>query len=331
MSKIEWCDITLNPIVGCSKCSPGCENCYAEKFAARLAKNPATAKKYVGVVDEKGWTGQFSQPSLADFRKLPKSPRRVFIGSMTDIFHDEIVKGGEYHKTWLPMLFDAMLNYPQHTFLLLTKRPENMKRWIDFTLEACVDMPLPNVWLGVTVCDQQEVDKKVPVLLETPAEKRFISVEPMLGPVNLWRFFPAGSRPEPLQITLGLEKACLNHDYENGIHWVICGAETGRNARPLHPEWIRNLKGQCISARVPFFFKSWGEWLPCTQCPDDMDVEKYAIGEISNDGFFNPPPCHESPFRNGTCTEDVLKVGKKRSDHLIDGVEYRQFPKVKNA
>ena len=276
MTKIEWCDITLNPVVGCSKCSPGCLNCYAEKFAARLAKNPATQGKYAGVVDENGWTGQFSQPSLAEFKKLPKSPRRVFIGSMTDIFHDGIVKGGEYHKTWLPMLFDAMFNYPQHTFLLLTKRPENMKAWIDFTLETCVDKPLPNVWLGVTVCNQQEADEKLPILMKIPAAKRFVSVEPMFGPVNLeavrftfslgffgdvlrWYHLPYGSKSE---------------DYP-ALDWVICGAETGPRARPMDLQWARDLRDQCQAARVPFFFKKAGNKKPI---PDDLMVREFPEG-----------------------------------------------------
>ena len=308
MSKIEWCDITLNPIVGCSKCSPGCDNCYAEKFATRLAKNQATAKKYAGVVDEKGWTGQFSQPSLADFKKLPKSPRRVFIGSMTDIFHDEIVKGGEYHKTWLPMLFDAMFNYPQHTFLLLTKRPENMKAWIDFTLENCVDKPLPNVWLGVTVCNQEEADKKIPILQQIPAAARFISAEPLLSQIDIRKYLQG----------------------DNKLTWVIAGGETGPKARPMHEVWVKSLRDQCLDAGIPYFFKSWGEWLPCSQFPDDMEDEKYPVGHIYEDGLFLPPPANNIPWRNIN-SEDVCKVGKKQSGHLIDGEEYRQFPEVKNA
>ena len=277
ITKIEWCDITLNPIVGCSKCSPGCLNCYAEKSAARLAKNPLTAKKYAGVVNENAWTGQFSQPSLADFKKLPKSPRRVFIGSMTDIFHDRIVKGGEYHKTWLPMLFDAMFNYPQHTFLLLTKRPENMKAWIDFTLEQCVDNPLPNLWLGVTVCNQEEANEKLAILMKIPAAKRFVSVEPMLEAVNLedvrftyslgffgdalrWHHLPYGSKSE---------------DYP-ALDWVICGAETGPGARPMDLQWARDLRDQCQAARVPFFFKR------CSgkqKVPNDLYIREFPDGK----------------------------------------------------
>ena len=173
-TKIEWCDHTINPIVGCSKCSPGCDNCYAEKMAYRLSKIPATAAKYAGVVDENGWTGKRSTLDLSVFSKLPKKPQRVFVGSMTDIFHDD-VQSFEYSKTSLPSIWDAMSSFPQHTFIILTKRPENMKKWIDFALDACVDKVLPNLWLGVTVCNQDEIHK-IDTLLQTPAAKRFVSI-----------------------------------------------------------------------------------------------------------------------------------------------------------
>lgn len=284
-TKIEWCDITINPIVGCSKCSPGCKNCYAEKMAARLAKHPypEIAAKYAGVVDANGWTGNFSKPSLAVFRNLPKSSRLVFVGSMTDIFHDGIVKCGEYHKTWLPMLFDAMLSFPQHIFMLLTKRPQNMKAWIDFTMEACVDKPLPNLWLGVTVCNQKEADEKLPILLQTPAAKRFVSVEPMLGPINLEKFLiSCNGCGNQCSTALCLNRPGNGHDLCNAcdkpnpdgprLDWVICGAETGPRARPMNPDWARSQRDQCKEAGVPFFFKKMGN---IKKIPDDLMVREF--------------------------------------------------------
>lgn len=195
MNNIGWCDCTINPVVGCSKCSPGCRSCYAERFAARLARNPQTAIKYRDVVDENGkWTGKISEPSWSCFAKLPKAPRRVFVGSMTDLFHPQI----PFYL--LDRIFLVFLHCPQHTFLVLTKRPERAAEYFPRGGEWITDtslitgevtrypFPIPNLWLGVTVCNQEEADAKIPVLLQIPAAKRFISIEPMLGPVNIEKF-----------------------------------------------------------------------------------------------------------------------------------------------
>jgi len=243
-TKIEWCDHTINPIVGCSKCSSGCENCYAEKMAFRLSKNPLTAKKYAGVVDEHGkWTGKVSGLDLAVFDKLPKVPSRVFVGSMCDVFHNSTP------ASWLFKLSKQFEKYPQHTFILLTKRPENAKWWFDQPVSG----RHPNLWLGVTVCNQQEADEKIPALLDIPAALRFISFEPLLGPVSLWRWFPEGSCQKPSNYKG--RRFIKNTEYENGIHWVICGAETGPHKGNMNPEWAIALRNQCKDADVPFFFK----------------------------------------------------------------------------
>ncbi len=221
---IGWCDITINPLVGCSKCSPGCDHCYAEKFAARLARNPKTAEKYAGVVDERGkWTGRINYEGWGCLDTLPKSPRRVFLGSMTDIFHENI------SEETFEDLFDYMQYvWPQHTFLLLTKRPQIAEKRIEA-------LPLPkNVWLGVTVCNQAEADAKLPILMEIRAHKRFVSIEPMLGPI------------------------ALDISVKPGIDWIICGGETGPGARPMRPDWVRNLRDQCQNTGTPFYFKGWG-------------------------------------------------------------------------
>lgn len=343
-TRIEWCDFTINPVVGCSHCSPGCKSCYAEQFASRLAKNPRTADKYVGITENGNWTGRIGT-DLACLNRLPKKPARIFVGSMCDLFHDDV----PYHVIDR-IVAEAWLN-PQHTFIFLTKRPGNMLRYFtqkrvevwcayrfnhktqDIIYEKLLDenhsffmreakgwnevnrplphsvWPLPNLWLGATVCNQEEADTKILELLDIPANKRFISVEPMLGPVNLWRFFPAGSCPEPPQISLGLERVSLNPDYENGLHWVICGGETGTDARPMNPEWAKSLRDQCLSAHVPFFFKSYGEWY------DDVDQFAYM------------PEPEEHIFRRGTPSHiSVYRIGKKRAGRLLDGVEYSQLP-----
>lgn len=291
-TKIEWAQMTLNPFVGCSRCSEACRFCYAERFAARLAKNPKTAAKYAGVVDDKGhWTGNISNLDLSCFDKLPKKPCRVFVGSMTDFFHEN-ANFDDQGK-----VLAKIAHTPEHTFLLLTKRPERAYRRYHTRL--------PNVWLGVTVCNQEEADKKIPILLQIPAAKRFISAEPLLSKIDI--------------------KPYLQGD--NKLSWVIAGGETGPNARPMHEAWVKNLRDQCLDIGTPYFFKSWGEWLPCGQIHDDFDnIDKYPVGHIEDDGFFISPPALEIPWRNHVCGEDTCKVGKKRSGNLIDGIEYRQFP-----
>ena len=191
MSRIEWCDITINPVVGCSKCSPGCDNCYAERFAARMAKhpNPKVSGKYAEVVDENGkWTGKINGGmDMSVFNGLPRKPSRVFVGSMTDMFHPNLNDGdGQGMRAML----QCMCSEPQHTFMLLTKRPERMQKDIEWLIAQDGDLP-PNLWLGVTVCNQEEADAKIPILLSIPAVKRFVSIEPMLGPVNLRKAYPA--------------------------------------------------------------------------------------------------------------------------------------------
>lgn len=237
---IGWCDETINPVVGCSHCSPGCDHCYAERFAARLAKNPATAKKYAGVVDENGmWTGKLSAPDWSCFDKLPKQgSRRIFIGSMTDIFHENM------SESFLTDLFCMMLAKNLCTFMLLTKRPEKMRNFIHDLRMSVIPS---NIWLGVTVCNQREADEKIPILLQIPAAKRFVSIEPMLGLVDLNEhefLCKAWSQGRP---TIGIY-----------LDWVIVGGETGPGARPMHPDWVRSLRDQCMEAGTHFYFKGWG-------------------------------------------------------------------------
>lgn len=259
MSKIEWTDLTINPIVGCSKCSPGCAHCYAEKMAYRLSLMPATASKYAGVVDKGGWTGKVSALDLTCFDRLPNKPCKVFVGSMTDVFLA--------HSHVLDCIFSATLAYPQHTFLFLTKRPEAMKRYMEGCQRGANDVggafPWKNVWLGVTVCNQQEADKKIPLLLQTPAAKRFVSIEPMLGPVDISKFLP---------VDCDCEKCTYGSGHGDALDWIIAGGETGPGARPMHPEWVRGLRDQCQAAKVPFFFKQMSKKGPI---PEDLLIREF--------------------------------------------------------
>ncbi len=324
-TKIEWADHTINPTVGCMKCSPGCANCYAERFAARLVRNPQTAAKYAGVVDEHGhWTGKISEPDYSVFERLPKTPKRVFLGSMTDLFFQGVNDYGrkalrtndgklyEFAPNTMHVRIARLLvqigRYPQHTFMMLTKRPEAMGEALDLLLKR----PLLNLWIGVTVCNQEEADEKIPLLLDIPAALRFISFEPLLGPVNLWRWFPEGACEKPAH-EAG-RRFIKNAEYENGIHWVIAGGETGPGARPAHPDWFRSLRDQCQGAGVPFFFKGWGEWVTENQSPEDIVLPGNSIVPHG--------------WKGKKYEDSLYKVGKHRAGRQLDGVEHNEFPEA---
>lgn len=242
MTKIEWTDEVWNPVTGCSKVSEGCKNCYAERFSHRFGwtKKPWT----VGNASEnvKVHPGRLEQP--LQWRK----PRKIFVNSMSDLFHEQVP------FEFIDKVFSIMALVPQHTFQILTKRPERMKEYIahraakEFSHLKHIKWPLPNVWLGVSVENQKAADERIPLLLDTPAAVRFLSCEPLLGPVDLERPVP-GSRP-----VNGVYPPWMIHL----LDWVIVGGESGPGARPMHPDWVRSLRDQCQQAGVPFFFKQWG-------------------------------------------------------------------------
>lgn len=205
-TKIEWCDYTWNPITGCSPVSEGCEHCYAAGISKRFGLP---------------WGEPvFNKDRLEDPLKL-KKPARIFVGSMTDMLHPLI----ELHHAGL--VFDVIQKCPQHTFMLLTKRPAGM-------LPADI-ADMPNLWMGVTAENQARADERIPMLLEIPAAVRFVSLEPMLGPVDLSKW--------------------------NGLDWVIAGPETGTGARQCDSAWIFDVAAECAIAGVPFFDKRKRGWL----------------------------------------------------------------------
>jgi len=288
MSKIEWTNKTWNPIVGCSKCSPGCDNCYAEKMANRLAcmsvKDDRSEMfrvdskgKYAMVTNNGKWNGKtfFSEIDLNKPYQW-KKPRMIFVCSMGDLFHESVP------FEWVNQVMAIIAICQQHTFQILTKRPERMKQyfapiggttrrdWVASKMARKLnvstlkfpDWPLPNLWLGVTAENQVMADKRIPILLQIPAAIRFVSVEPMLGPVDI---HPHGLSPDrPL------------------LDWVICGGETGHNARPIHCIWVQALKEQCRLANVPFFFKSWGGKNKSNHRIDGIEYHQFPISKSSN-------------------------------------------------
>jgi protein gp37 len=231
---IEWTDATWNPVTGCTKVSPGCDNCYAETLAERFRGTP-------GHYYEHGFDVQLRTDKL-DQPLRWRRPRRVFVNSMSDLFHDDIP------DDYIAQVFTVMAMADQHTFQVLTKRHGRMRSLLNGPLEGMVsqnlvaasdddgvlsfDWPLPNVWLGVSAENQRWANTRINALVNTPAAVRFVSAEPLLGPIE-YDEFPA-------------------------VDWVIVGGESGRGARPMDADWARSLRDQCAEVGVAFHFKQAG-------------------------------------------------------------------------
>jgi len=256
---IEWCDATWNPVTGCSVLSPGCTNCYAMRLAGtRLKHEPSraglTRDSNAGPV----WTGEVRlNEQWLDQPLRWRRPRRIFVCAHGDLFHEAVP------DDWIDRVFAVMTLAPQHTFLVLTKRAQRMRDYMERRVHvgsewdniiavaafaahlACSPeqdfvpperLPLPNVWLAVSVEDQRRADERIPLLLDTLAAKRFVSAEPLLGPVDLRSYLRSPTR----------------------IDWVIVGGESGPGARPFDIAWGRSLIGQCRMAEVACFVKQLG-------------------------------------------------------------------------
>lgn len=310
-TKIEWADRVWNPITGCSKISEGCQHCYAERMSKRLAGR-------CGYDKDNPFKVTFHKDKLDDPLRWRK-PSRIFVCSMGDLFHKHIP------EIEVLQIFSIMAECPQHTFMVLTKRPERMEEILtsptvsdDVWLRTSTGIndekstwPLPNVWLGVTAENQARADERIPILLQTPAAKRFVSVEPMLGPVDLNRYL------YPQRLCDG--HAAWQCDDEcprrPGLDWVICGGETGPGARPVHPDWARLMRDQCVAAGTPFFFKSWGDWSNQHQSANTVDLSRLK----SNQAVAKADGGHVL----------FTRVGKKNAGRLLDGQEWRQYPEVR--
>lgn len=285
-TNIEWASHVWNPIVsGCSHASPGCMNCYAQRMAARL--EGMGQEKYVGttVKSPSGktvWNGRVKLTEDDPVLMAPlrwKKPRTVFVNSMTDVFHKDVP------DRVLDMIFAVMCLCPQHTFQVLTKRAERLPRYMNdpgrlssvnqqaYFIDSgrvIPNFPPQNVWLGVSCEDQQRADERIPHLLNTNAAVRFVSAEPLLGPINLnsvlggtqWIGGQRGCRGAHKGYgSLGCPRHEHHHHDErcrDGLSWVIVGGESGHNARPCDVSWIRSIVGDCTTAGVPVFVKQLG-------------------------------------------------------------------------
>lgn len=317
---IEWTDATWNPVTGCDKVSPGCDHCYAETFAERWR---GTRGHYF----ETGFDVQPRPDKLALPLRWTK-PRKVFVNSMSDLFHDRVP------DEYIARVFAVMALAEQHTFQLLTKRHGRMKSllrgrpfqqqvweaWSTLdtpkgcpTLEYAEypDWPLPNVWLGVSAEDQKRADLRIPALLDTPAAVRFVSAEPLLGPIDL--------HADPI----GKDSVFwIGH-----LDWVIVGGESGPSARPMHPDWARSLRDQCIGAGVPFLFKQWGDWVPERLGLHGCNAPAAFLstgGQVRL--LVDGKPAHAPFAPAGDMT--IRRVGKKRAGRELDGRTWDQYPEV---
>jgi len=319
---IEWTDKVWNPTTGCNKVSRGCKNCYAEKMHKRL-----TGMRIAGY-GRPFLDGAYPNPEALNRPLGWKKGKRVFVNSMSDLFHENIP------FEYVDQVFAVMALTPQHTYQILTKRPVRMEEYMNrrmisrawspsrkdsdirFKYKTPADnvyaiargmkgrdaapnliWPLPNVWLGTSVEDQKSADERIPHLLNCPAPVRFLSMEPLVGPVN----FDAVPVSVPFK------------SWYHGLGWVIVGGESGSKATPIHPEWVRSLRDQCAHAGVPFFFKQWGEWCP---------PEEYSFATGSPD----LTSCKRFAFPDG---QEMYKVGKHHSGRALDRKEHNKCPNAK--
>lgn len=344
-TSIEWTDHSLNFWWGCTKVSPACTHCYAESvakvFGKRLFGTVPTwgagkpryerleaARKEAQALNKAVYKANRRRSQGPMYDQSPTPPRpRVFINSMSDWLDAEVPLG------WLAFLLETITLCPNLDFQLLTKRPENWDvRLLDLrdTLQRATNIPgiiantwlagtpPPNVWIGTTVENQEWADKRIPHLLEIPARVRFLSCEPLLGPVKLF--------DEPLRNVEGkvVLSPCTGlgviaehlggnaHSFNIGIHWVIAGGESGGKARPTHPDWLRSLRDECHLTGVPFLFKQWGEWI-------SVDNIRHCTSEKArlDKGY------RGHKFPDGTL---MLRIGDKHTGNNLDGQQHLNFP-----
>lgn len=357
-SSIEWTDATWNPIAGCSLKSPGCAHCYAMPTARRHELMMAALGRvspYAGltrVVNGKAvWTGDMRLVEAALTLPLRwQRPRRIFVNSMSDLFHESVP------DEWIDRVFAVMALCPQHTFQVLTKRADRMRAYLtrgpgggkqdvrnhlawnvvgnvlrlvapDWTKEpvdgkwrsraigACGTWPLANVWLGVSAEDQRRADERVPDLLATPAAVRFVSAEPLLGPIDFHDYFVRA---------LNWCGAPLD--------WIIVGGESGPGARPMHPDWARQIRDACAAAGVAFHFKQHGSWTVAmdreAQDPDWRADYSHTLND-SRPGIAWLNLAGGRGF-HGERFHVMRRVGKSAAGRLLDGVEHNGFPEVRS-
>lgn len=315
---IEYGQVAWNITSGCSPVSEGCLNCWAKPMAKRQAGRNGYPKD-----------DPFKITLHYDRLKDPfkwKKPRTILVSFMGDLFHPDVP------DEFINEVFNTMSNaqwFHGHRFMVLTKRPERMKTVIEAieadimeqrkpiknpdgstTQKLTFSLPLNNIWLGVTAENQARADERIPILLQIPAAKRFVSIEPMLGPVDIMQYLLPQVYTPP-------------YPDRSALDWSICGGESGPGARPMHLGWVRDLRDQCVSTGTPFYFKQWGEWAP-------MGLLK-ANGKsiyLKSDGIVMPNIDYAAGKDEILNPIRMVKVGKKKAGRLLDGQEWLQMPGV---
>ena len=338
-SAIEWCDHTFNPWIGCQAISPACDNCYAAAWVnGRLRGNFSQRRRTVA----DNWRKPLRWDRMA---KAAGVRHRVFCASLADVFDNQVP------EEWRADLWDLIQHTEHLDWLLLTKRPQNIAKMLPQPSTGWQNpgWPWPNVWLGTTVENQAEADRRILQLLAVPAAKRFLSCEPLLGPVRILGHLMEGVDPGHCAAcggrhgftrcpnTGGISKTRTSvrpadpgcqafRRKQFAIDWVIAGGESGPKARPMHPDWARDLRDQCAAAGVPFFFKQWGEWTPGENAGGPMTRSEHAAWWWNGEWEIRRMTPHESEGMHTDDEPDVYRVGKKRAGALLDGCEYREVP-----
>lgn len=330
-TSIEWCDSTFNPWIGCTRVSVaatgggGCDDCYAARSTpARtlgVAWGPGERRRRTS--DDNWDLPRRWQRQAAAFQAQHGRRRRVFCASLADVFDNEVP------AQWRIELLRLILETPDLDWLLLTKRIGNAAAMLEAAFRAIhhgregwADNVPSHVWLGITVVNQPEFDRDFPKLQRVPAAVRFLSVEPMLGPIQASN---ASRRSDGV--------ASLGRPALEGLHWVICGGESGPKARPMHPDWARSLRDQCAAASVPFLFKQWGEW---SEIDGDKPTRTFRME--SDIGETLASRCHGFISYAGEfvrCMDDAAtddpyrgmqRIGKKAAGRLLDGRTHDEVP-----
>ena len=315
-SGIEWTEATWNPVTGCTKVSPGCKHCYAKHQAwPRLAATKGTV--YYG----RDFEDVMIHPQRLDQPLRWQKPRMIFVNSMSDLFHVSIP------TSFIDKIFAVMALARQHTYQVLTKRPTRMLEYLtdpqtvgrvrrlttrleteEFVYEDTTkwSWPLGNIWIGVSVEDQRRVAERLPMLAGCSAAVRWLSCEPLLGPINLdlW----------------------LNY-----LHWVVIGGESGKGARPMHPEWAKKIILQCNDADVPVFFKQWGEWSPERPSPYcKISKKRWSHESVTFRPDGSKYDCTEPDTLWVGGMKTMYRVGKKKAGCVIDGQVWDEYPHARS-
>ena len=296
-TKIKWAKKVWNPFGGCKKVSTGCKNCYAVRLGDGRLRSFYPDGFENGVY--------FFRHRLDEPRKWRK-PQIVFVGSMGDIYQPNMP------DSYIDEIYKVVADLPQHTFMMLTKYPDRMHAYLSARYK---ENPLPNVWAGVSVENQEAANKRIPLLLDSPASKRFVSYGPALGPIEFtnveYRVDADLTGPESFYKMNSL----LQMQGNAVLDLVIMEGESGPNARPMNPSWVRFALYQCRQAGTSFFFKQWGEW--CS-----YEVAALALS-------------HDQILAAETVATDsggrLYRIGKDLTGDLLDGVQYREWPESLGA